>query len=199
MKTINVFTALCVCAYAVALSAGGASDENPRRPHNSGIALLASDIGHDYSVEAIVEFVEKADFKCVIVDWAWITAHWDKTDFASVRQLATHLKGKKVEVAAMYRPRFLGAPSVPEQVKEDGSPAFAHGRYPCFSSSVAREWSARWGERILENCPEFDQIVVYNPLDLCQCGSCRRAKIQNPYDAVWNFLKDAKALLDQLA
>lgn len=192
MKTINLFAALCACGFAVASPVNGVSTENATRAANSGFALLASDIGHSYSVEDMVEIVEKGDFNYVIVDWAWITAHWNKTDFASVRQLANHLKQKHVEVAAMYRPRFLGAPTVPEQVKADGSPAFAHGRYPCFSSSAAREWSAHWGEQILEKCPEFDEIVVYNPLDLCQCGSCRRAKIQNPYDPVWSFLKDAK-------
>jgi hypothetical protein len=89
---------------------------------------------------------------------------------------------------------FWQRPPSRSRWKGDGSSAFAHGRYPCFSSSVAREWSARWGEQILENCPEFDEIVVYNPLDLCQYGSCRRAKIENPHDPVWDFLKAAKAL-----
>jgi len=164
------------------------------RTDTKGIAVLASEIGHTYRVEDILQLVENGGFNCVIVDWAWITAHWSKTDFAAVRLFAKRLREKKIEVAAMYRPRFLGAPTVPEQVKVDGSPAFAHGRYACFSSSIAREWSARWGEQILETCPEFDEIVIYNPVDLCQCASCQGAKNRNPHDAVWSFLKDAKTI-----
>ncbi len=134
-----------------------------------GIAVIASDIGHDYPVSDLMKFIEGGGFSPVIIDWAWITYHWDKTDFTSVRDFVGRLKEKKIEVAAMYRPRFLGTPSVPEQVKADGTPAAPHGRYPCFASAAARQWSYRWGESILEKCPEFEEIIIYNPLDLCQC------------------------------
>lgn len=176
----------------VLLSIGATAKDFPAPKPGYGLAVLASDIGHDYPVAQLAGFIEQGGFAPVIIDWAWITYHWEKTDFAAVRQLVIRLKEKNIEVAAMYRPRFLGNPTVPEQVHADGSPAPTHGHYPCFSSSAARQWSLLWGERILEKCPEFEEIVIYNPLDLCQCRACRRLKSENPYAGTWAFLREAK-------
>ncbi len=52
-----------------------------------GIAVLASDIGQAYPVTALQEFLVQGAFSSVIIDWAWITYHWDRTDFAAVRDL----------------------------------------------------------------------------------------------------------------
>ena len=89
----------------------------------------------------------------------------------------------------MYRPRFLGTPTVPEQVTADGKPAFPHGHCPCFSSSAARQWGVLWGDKLLDKCPEFDEIIIYNPLDFCRCQSCRQTKSESPYAGSWAFLK----------
>ncbi len=157
-----------------------------------GIAILASDIGQAYPVASLQEFVIEGGFSSVIIDWAWITYHWDITDFAAVRDLVRRLDTNGVTVAAMYRPRFLGAPTVPEQVDEFGRPVVSHGHYPCFSSAAAREWSWSWGARILTNCPDFNEVVIYNPLDLCQCAACRTARTNDYYGSVWSFLLEAK-------
>ena len=84
---------------------------------------------------------------------------------------------KKVEVAAMYRPRFLGAPSVPEQVTADGRPASAHGHYPCFSSPAARQWAAHWGTMILQQCAGLEEIR-WNGTPVCpHCQSQEAYKL----------------------
>lgn len=180
---------------ALPVAAVAAADPNPSR----GIALLASDIGHDLPVTNLLELVEKGGFAPVIIDWAWISYHWDRTDFKAVRELARRLRDRNIEAAAMYRPRFLQNPSVPEQVNADGSPAFSHGHYPCFSSPAARQWAERWGEKILAEWPELHEIIIYNPLDLCQCPDCARAKRDDPYVLIWRFLAEAKSAWRQIS
>ncbi len=157
-----------------------------------GIAILASDIGTYYPVASLREFVLQGGFSSVIIDWAWVTYHYERTDFAAVRELVRGLQTNNVVVAAMYRPRFLEAPTVPEQVDATGQPAASYGHYPCFSSAAARQWSWSWGTGILTNCPQFNEIIIYNPIDICQCPSCQVAKINDAYGPVWTFLSEAK-------
>ncbi|MEA3401325.1 MAG: HEAT repeat domain-containing protein, partial [Armatimonadota bacterium] len=80
-------------------------------------------------------------------------------------------------------------------MRADGSPAFDHGQYICYSSETARGWGIEWGRRILWRCPRFDEIIVYNPLNLCQCPQClaARARGVSADDAVWRFLEGARA------
>src|SRR5262245_8285817 len=89
-------------------------------PPDAGIAVIASAVGHGQSPADIRAFVQEGHFRHVVIDWAWITAHWDRTDFAAVEELAKGLKSDGVEVAAMYRPRFFAgeadAIGVPFQV-----------------------------------------------------------------------------------
>lgn len=158
-----------------------------------GIAILASDIGATYSVDALADLVRWGEFSPVVIDWAWITAHWDRTNFAEVNRLITLLQARHVEVAAMYRPRFLDHPTVPIQVKPDGQPATAHGQYICFSSPEARRWGRSWGERILAQFPTIDEVIIYNPLDQCACPNCVAARRAGPHAAVWAFLAEARA------
>ncbi len=189
----TVFALLFLSVSTASPSAQAAPIDPSVHQPGCGIAILASDVGHAYPVTNLVAFIEQGRFTTVVLDWAWITYHWDRTDFQAVRELVGRLKERGVEVPAMYRPRFLSEPTVPEQVTAEGRPAAAHGRYPCFSSAPARAWSARWGERILEKCPEFDQIIIYNPLDACQCGACRRIRATDPYGPIWCFLEEAKS------
>jgi len=168
----------------------------PPRP-SRGIAVLASSIGREYPVDALVDFVEKGRFSPVVIDWAWITAHWGQTDFAEVNRLIAALAAKGVETPAMYRPRFLGNPTVPTQVKADGTPAMAHGYEICFSSAEARRWGAAWGDWILEKCPGIREIIIYHPRNLCDCPACAQAKEAHPfapYGSAWAFLSEARAL-----
>ena len=160
-----------------------------------GIAVLGSSIGNEYPVEALAAFVQRAGFSPVIIDWAYITVHWERTDFAGVNRLAEILSTAGVEVAAMYRPRFLGEATVPFQMTRDGESVTSHGREICFASEEARRWGISWGEKILERCPGFAEIIIYNPRNLCQCPDCRTAQKVDPfahYTATWRFLREAR-------
>jgi murein DD-endopeptidase MepM/ murein hydrolase activator NlpD len=158
--------------------------------------VLASSIGSDYSPEGLAAFVRQGKFSLVVIDWAWITYHWDKTDFPALNRFLDLMAAQGVLVAAMYRPRFLDQPTVPTQVDATGKPAASHGYYICFSSPEARQWGISWGTRILQQCPQINEIIIYNPLNQCQCPACQAAARGNPYahyDAVWKFLAEAKA------
>ena len=192
-----------VCVFALALTSAAflvPGQGNAKMPASSpparGIAVLASSIGSDYSPEALAQFVRAGRFAPVIVDWAWITAHWNDTNFAALNRFLDLMAARGVPVAAMYRPRFLREPTVPIQVDRAGKAVTSHGFYICFSSPQARQWGAAWGSRILQKCPGISEIIIYNPLDQCQCPACLEAARNAPsgrYDAVWKFLAEAKA------
>ena len=180
---------------AGARAAGRAPEtEGTAASASRGICLLASSVGADYPVDAIVRFVEAGHFSPVVLDWAWITAHWDVTNFAEVNRLVRRLSELGVSVAAMYRPRALAKPGVPYQVQANGEPATDHGFEICFTSEEARAWGLHWGEQILERCPGIDEVIVYNPRNMCACPRCREAQAAGvtPEGQVWRFLEQAR-------
>lgn len=191
----RAMTAAAIIAVILGLGVALNCEGQRAKPEPPGIAVLASGVGSTYPVQALTGFVEAAETPLVVVDWAWITAHWDRTDFAKVNELVDALQANGVQVAAMYRPRFLGEPTVPIQVKEDGSPVLEPGREICFSSEEARQWGIEWGSKILTECPGFPEIIIYNPRNSCQCVDCRKAAEADPfahYAAIWRFLEEAR-------
>jgi murein DD-endopeptidase MepM/ murein hydrolase activator NlpD len=172
-----------------------AGQDNPT-PIKRGITVPATEIGSHYSAASLVDFVSAGNFDIVIIDWAWITAHWDITDFSAVQECVRALQSHGVQVAAMYRPRFLRDPTVPVQVKQDGSPAFSHGYEIRFTSPVAREWGLSWGRELLKKCPEFEEIIIYNPRNVDaspETLTANQADPDAPYKAVAQFLAEARA------
>ena len=169
-------------------------------PPPCGMAVLASSIGTDFSPEELAQVVQDRGFSPVVIDWAWIAEHWDKTDFAALNKFLDLVAAQHVPLAAMYRPRFLDNPTVPIQVKRDGKPVVDHGAYICFSSPEARHWGEAWGTRILRKCPQINEIIIYDPLNQCECAACQKAGQGRPYanyDAVWSFLAEAKQVWQQ--
>ncbi len=193
---------LAACAFYVTMASilllhtSHASASDPQAAPQRGIAVLASGIGNDYSPENLAALVQEWQFSPIVIDWAWITAHWDQTNFTALNRFIDLMAARGVPVAAMYRPRLLNNPTVPIQVDREGNPSASHGSYICFSSSDARQWGIAWGTRILQQCPRISEIIIYNPLNQCECAACREAAQGNPYahyDAVWRFLAEAKA------
>lgn len=183
-------------ACVVLLHAAHASTPDAEAALTRGIAVLASSIGSDYSPEGLAESVRQGEFSPVVIDWAWITAHWNRTDFPALSRFLELMAAENVPVAAMYRPRFLHNPTVPIQTDQSGKPATSHGYSICFSSPEARQWGISWGTRILQKLPQIEEIIVYNPLNQCECAACKEAaegESYAHYDAVWGFLAEAKA------
>ena len=189
---------LVVCAvYLLAASTlltrqAYAEATDTKAPPARGIAVLASTIGSDFTPESLADFVQQGKFSPVVVDWAWITYHWDHTDFAAVNKFLDLMAAKKVPVAAMYRPRFLSNPTVPTQMNQDGECSVVHAEI-CYSDASARKWGISWGEKILEKCPSFREIIIYNPSNNCHCPKCTAASAQTPHKVVTDFLSEAKS------
>ncbi|HET6454201.1 MAG TPA: HEAT repeat domain-containing protein [Armatimonadota bacterium] len=185
---------LVVCAvYLLAASTllarpAYAEATDTKAPPTRGIAVLASTIGSDFTPESLAEFVTQGKFSPVVVDWAWITYHWDKTDFSAVNKFLDLMAARKVPVAAMYRPRFLSNPTVPTQMNQDGERGVDHAEI-CYSDASARKWGISWGEKILDKCPSFREIIIYNPSNNCRCPKCTGAS----HAVVMTFLSEAKS------
>ncbi|KAF0246542.1 MAG: hypothetical protein FD180_540 [Planctomycetota bacterium] len=194
--------AFAATAFLILIARGSFADPPPA--HEAGIAVIASAVGHGQSPADIRAFVAEGHFRHVVVDWAWITAHWDRTDFAAVEELVKGLKTDGVEVAAMYRPRFFAHEAeeigVATQVDAEGKPADESHREVCFSDAVARAWGVKWAGEILLRCPSLDEVTVYNPRNWCECALCAAAKAKDPdaaNAATRRFLQEAKALMTE--
>ncbi|HEX2922551.1 MAG TPA: HEAT repeat domain-containing protein, partial [Chloroflexota bacterium] len=102
------------------------------------------------------------------------------------------MSSRRIPVAAMYRPRFIANPTVPTQMGQDGKREVDHAEI-CYSDPSARQWGLTWGERILDKCPGFSEIIIYNPLNHCRCPECSAAFTKGPNAAVLGFLSEARS------
>lgn len=146
---------------------------DPARSYR-GMCFLSSSIGKELSLEEIRSFVASCRIDLVAVDFAWITHHWPRTDFAAVERLAAGLQGDGVEVVALYRPRAL-RPSdagVHYAVDRNGKIAASHNEL-CLTHEDSITWGARWGAEILKLLPSIDQVALYNLRPACACEKCR--------------------------
>jgi hypothetical protein len=124
------------------------------KPPTRGFAILASTIVTDISPEALAEVVRQGRYSPVVVDWAWVTYHFERTDFKAVNKFLGLMAEQKMPVAGMYRPRFLSSPTVATQIGKDGKAGDDHAEI-CYSDPAAWKWGISWGEKILEKCPSF--------------------------------------------
>ena len=139
-----------------------------------GIAVLSSSLGHDISAEEIAAFAHSCKIDLVVVDFAWITHHWTRTDLATVEELAQRLRKQGVVVAAMYRPRLLRPDDaqVHLALDEKGVAPADHAEL-CFAWADSVDWGAQWGEKILAACPSIDHVLLYNVRAPCRCEKCK--------------------------
>jgi HEAT repeats/Transglutaminase-like superfamily len=179
-----------------------ASAEAPEpTPHGAGISILASDIGNYQRVEDLLAFVDEAQIRDVIVDWAWITLHWKRTDFEAVEKLVKALEKRGVRVAAMYRPRFKAfqIDEFPVAYQVDGGGRPRHGFCEIrYADADARKWGTAWATEILARCPSFDEVVIYNPTQGCQSEAVKAARAESPdyhAECVRTFLSETRAAI----
>ncbi|MCB9933921.1 MAG: HEAT repeat domain-containing protein [Planctomycetes bacterium] len=190
-----VLAALCVAPSSRAEPAG--DTDGP------GIAILASSVDNGQSVEDLMAFVREARVREVVIDWAWITLHWERTKFERVNELAKQLKAEKVNVAAMYRPRFKGfqADKIKVKAQTDAEGKLPENREILYADAEARKWGSQWAVDILTKCPEFDEVVIYNPSQNDQSEASKQARKADPeYDtkSVHSFLSETREAMRKL-
>lgn len=189
---------------ALLLAAGTAALQDPPAGGGDpcvGLGVIASGIGNDYSADHLAAFVEAGRFRHVVIDWAWITAHWPRSRFDRIEAVAKRCKALGIPVSAMYRPRFFAHEQdrirVPVQVGPDGRP-FGDKREICFSHPEARAWGVQWAVDILKKCPSFEEVTIYNPRFDCHCGKCiegRKTDANHAITMTRTFLSEVRAAM----
>jgi hypothetical protein len=106
----------------------------------------------------------------VVIDFGWITYHWEATDLAAAEQLAAELVNEGVEVAAMYRPRGPSDADIHWAQNCDGTINYD---YLCFAYEDSVAWGAQWGTEILNGLPSVNKVIIYNLLAPCCCELCQ--------------------------
>ncbi|MBN1256356.1 MAG: hypothetical protein JXA52_01480, partial [Planctomycetes bacterium] len=146
---------------------------DPDQPYK-GVAFLASKIGADIKTNEILAFVRTRKMNLVIIDFAWITYHWERSRFKSINDLIRNLKKEGVEIAFMYRPRVLkpSEADVHFAKNPDGKIATHHNNL-CFAYEDSLEWAAKWGVKILKEFPSVNKIILYNLNQPCFCEHCQ--------------------------
>jgi tetratricopeptide (TPR) repeat protein len=144
-----------------------------------GMAFLSSAVGREVPVAEIEAFVRECHIDLVVIDFAWITHHWSRTDIQVVESLVRRLRKNGVVVAAMYRPRALHASEarVHFAKKPDGTVPASHLDL-CLAWPDSVAWGAAWGEKILEACPSIDRLILYNVRGTCACPRCRGGRAE---------------------
>ncbi|MHC4181660.1 MAG: hypothetical protein ACYSWU_29570, partial [Planctomycetota bacterium] len=167
-------TVLCFGAISCGegIAAPVASGGGPCR----GVALLSSNVGVTLSVGEILDFAESCDLNLVVVDFAWITYHWPRTDKKAVESLCAELRKRGVDVAVMYRPRVLRPSEADVHYAEDQDGAIADDHNElCFAHEDSQAWGAQWGTKLLEALPSVSKVILYNLRPRCGCARCREA------------------------
>jgi hypothetical protein len=139
-----------------------------------GIAFLSSNINNSFSLDEIREFLARYYLDFVVIDFAWITYHWPRTDLAAVEQFTDELVHNGVQVAVMYRPRALSPNDTPIHYAQDCNGTIdPNHNHLCFAHEDSVAWGTQWGTDILNALPSVNKVIIYNLLAPCCCELCR--------------------------
>lgn len=139
-----------------------------------GIVVGSDIIGDESSVPEILSFIEECHINMVIVDFGWITWSWNNTKFDKVTEFIDILNQRNISVWLMYRARTLQGDntSLPHQIHRIG---LVEERDICFSHQQCRDWTISWAYKLLENYPQVNGLILYNPryiIGCCYCTDC---------------------------
>lgn len=148
--------------------------------HCRGIAVLSSQVAKEHSISELVEFVNACEINFVVVDFAWITYHWPRTDTEAVERLCAELNKRGVDVAVMYRPRALRPTeaAIHFAIDRHGEIARDHNEL-CFAREDSKAWGVDWGTKLLEAVPSVSKVILYNLRTPCCCPLCREGQGKN--------------------
>src|SRR4051794_6764419 len=62
-----------------------------------GIAVLSSSLGGEVTAEEILAFTDSCRINLVVIDFAWVTYHWPRTDLVALEKLGAALRRRGVD------------------------------------------------------------------------------------------------------
>jgi hypothetical protein len=135
--------------------------------------VLSSSIGREVNAAELLAFIDACRINLVVVDFAWVTHHWQRTDLPAVEHLCLQLRRRGVRVAAMYRPRVLRPQEARVHYAIGPGGAAADHNELCFAHEDSCAWASGLGSRILAALPSVDRLILYNVRATCACERCR--------------------------
>ena len=176
------------------LSVGPTAAVENQLPPPCGMGVLASSIGTDFSPEELAQIVHDRGFSPVVIDWAWIAAHWEQPISRRSTDSWTWSSRSTCPWPPCIAHAFSIIPPSPSKSKAMASRWSTTGLHLLLQPE-ARHWGEAWGTRILRKCPQINEIIIYNPLNQCESAACRRpgkSPLRN-YDTVWKFSRRGEA------
>lgn len=159
---------LLVVALLAGFVFGTAATAQRKRPFLAGICYTVHD-AQQQQEKKVVEWVTKNRIRLVAIDFFGIAHSYDRIDFRKISRLVKRLKKAGVTVLADYR-------------TSTSKPGVAHrGENPdlCLSNPEVRANLTGWGIHLLDKCPDFDILTIYNPLPTFErnknCRPCKKA------------------------
>ena len=92
-----------------------------------GVAVLSSAVPGDVSEEEVLTFAKECGIDLVVLDFAWITHHWSRTDLKAIDALSGKLEKAGVGRPSTYASIIARPSSV---VTPSGAAAHSYPRSP---------------------------------------------------------------------
>ncbi|MFX0207937.1 MAG: transglutaminase family protein, partial [Candidatus Hodarchaeota archaeon] len=137
-----------------------------------GSTMIESNGGQ---IETILDFIRQCNINMVIIDFGWITASWDLSNFEDIDTLIQNLNQAGVTIWLMYRPRTLSSDDyeLRHQIHIDGE---EDGEELCYTDERCLQWTIEWADALLDQFSDYvEGMILYNPRiwpDCCYCDHC---------------------------
>ena len=126
-------------------------------------------------MDGILDFVKQCNINMVIIDFGWITASWDLSNFEDIETLMHDLNEAGVTIWLMYRCRTLSSDDyeLRHQIHITGE---EDEQELCYTDERCLQWTIDWANALLNQYSEYVKgMILYNPRiwpDCCYCDHC---------------------------
>ncbi|MFW9903205.1 MAG: transglutaminase family protein [Candidatus Thorarchaeota archaeon] len=143
-------------------------------------------------IENILDFIKQCNINMVIIDFGWITASWNLSNFEDIGTLIHNLNKVGITVWLMYRCRTLSSDNyeLRHQIHITGE---EDGEELCYTDERCLQWTIDWADALLNQYSDYvEGMILYNPRiwpDCCYCDHCIES-----FQAETGIITDPKSL-----